>query len=79
MKYTVGETAPGEIDFGKQVLSYSSKIGADLIIIMTKQRSGLKDIFMGPFEEFIINNHDQIPVMCVNPSTKNVTYEYLGK
>jgi len=79
VKYTVGETLPGEIDFGKQVLNYASKIDADIIIIMTKQRGGLKDIFVGPFEEFIINNPDQIPVMCVNPSNKNVTYEYLGK
>ncbi|MDP1727549.1 MAG: universal stress protein [Bacteroidota bacterium] len=54
-------------DFIKDLFSYSKKVQADLIIILTTAQKGIKDKVLGPVEQQIINNIEQIPVMCVNP------------
>lgn len=53
--------------FEKEFISYAKNTEADLIVILTTVDKDLKDLVMGPIEEFVINNKDQIPVMCVNP------------
>ncbi len=53
--------------FEKEFITYAKKIEADLIIILTTIDKDLKDLVLGPIEEVIINNKEQIPVMCVNP------------
>ncbi len=54
-------------DFIKDLFSFSKKVQADLIIILTTAQKGIKDLVLGPVEQQVINNIDQIPVMCVNP------------
>ena len=54
-------------NFSKDFISYSTSIGADLIIILTTAEKDLKDMIIGPEEQYVINNEPQIPVMCVNP------------
>jgi len=54
-------------NFAKDFLAYSTKINADMIVILTTADKGLKDIVLGPEEQMVINNEQQIPVMCVNP------------
>ena len=54
-------------NFSKDFITYSNSIGADLIIILTTAEKDLKDMIIGPEEQYVINNEPQIPVMCVNP------------
>ena len=54
-------------DFAKDFIKYAKDISADLIVIVTTADKGIKDFFLGPIEQQIINNDEQIPVMCVNP------------
>lgn len=62
--------------FAKQVNDYAASINADLIMIMTNPEKGLKNYFLGSYDEEIIFNSAQIPVMCINPRKFN--YEVLG-
>lgn len=57
-------------DFSKDFIQYAKNSSADLIIILTTVEKDLKDFVIGPREQQIINNHEQIPVMCVNPTHK---------
>lgn len=59
------ESAKG--DFAKDFLHYSTRIQADVIITLTTPEKGLKDMLVGPVEQAVINNEQQIPVMCVRP------------
>ncbi len=54
-------------DFAEQTMEYATHINANLIMAMTSENKELSDFFIGPFEEKMINNKYQIPVMCVNP------------
>lgn len=62
--------------FAKQVLDYSTATNADLIMIMTNPDKGFSSFFLGSYDEDIIFNAAQIPVMCINPRRFN--YEILG-
>ncbi len=62
--------------FAKQVNDYSASINADMIMIMTNPEKGLKTYLLGSYDEEIIFNSAQIPVMCINPRKFN--YEVLG-
>lgn len=55
-------------NYVKELLKYSTKEKADLLLIMTEQEEDLViEFIIGPDNEKIINNEAQIPVMCVNP------------
>ncbi|MCB9188659.1 MAG: universal stress protein [Flavobacteriales bacterium] len=54
-------------DFVDQLLDLAGEIGADLITIMNLQRSSLMGMLGARYEQQIITNEDQIPVLCVNP------------
>jgi len=58
-------------NFTKQVLDYATAENADLILIMTNPDKGLKTFLLGSYDEEIIFNPSQIPVMCVNPRDFN--------
>ena len=59
-------------DFTEAVLDTAASVDADLILIMTKPKdSGLKDFIFGRYDEEIIFNKAQIPVMCTNPRPYN--------
>ena len=57
-------------DYSKSTMSKAVEIGADLIIVNTDPETGITDYVMGPYEQKIIANEAQIPVMCIN--TKQV-------
>lgn len=50
----------------KQIVDYSEKVKADLIMIMTDNDSLLPNFIERPEEKIIFNPH-KIPVMCINP------------
>ena len=54
-------------NFAKDFIAFSKSVSADLIIILTTADKGIKDIMLGPEEQMVINNEEQIPVMCVKP------------
>lgn len=56
--------------FEKQVVDYATEINSELIMIMTNPSKGLSFIF-GSYDEDIIFNTPQIPVMCINPREVN--------
>lgn len=67
VKSVVTSAEPKEGDNYKQMIRYSSKINADLLVIMSESDKGIKEFIIGPEQEKIINNDVQIAVMCVNP------------
>ena len=58
-------------NFTKQVLDYATAENADMILIMTNPDKGLKTYLLGSYDEDIIFNPSQIPVMCINPRDFN--------
>lgn len=58
-------------NFAKQVIDYATSNNADLIMIMTDPDQSLKKFILGSWDEQIIFNTTQIPVMCINPRKFN--------
>jgi len=58
-------------NFAKQVIDYATSNNADLIMIMTDPDQSLKRFILGSWDEQIIFNTTQIPVMCINPRKFN--------
>lgn len=58
-------------NFEKQVVDYATSINSDLIMIMTNPSKGLTSFILGSYDEDIIFNTTQIPVMCINPREVN--------
>jgi nucleotide-binding universal stress UspA family protein len=65
--YTIRFVEKGEKTFYDLTIDYAHEMKANLIIAMTTKSKDIADYVIGPFEEKIINNQYQIPVMCVNP------------
>ncbi len=53
--------------FSDQTIEHAHHINANLIVVMTNEDKELREFLIGSFEEKLINNEYQIPVMCVNP------------
>lgn len=70
------QVSPKSSGFAKQVLDYSTTISADMIMIMTNPDKGFSSFLLGSYDEDIIFNASQIPVMCINP--RRFHYEILG-
>ena len=58
-------------NFSKQVIDYATAINSDLIMIMTNPDKGLPTFILGSYDEDMIFNTSQIPVMCINPRDFN--------
>ncbi len=58
-------------NFTEEVMDVATSIDADLIVIMTKPGKGVTDFIFGRYDEEIIFNKSQIPVMCINPRPYN--------
>lgn len=56
--------------FENLVINYATSINSELIMIMTNPSKGLSFI-LGSYDEDIIFNTSQIPVMCINPREVN--------
>lgn len=54
-------------DFEKDFIAYGKQVNANLVIILTTKDKELKDFVLGPVEQKVINNREEIPVMCVHP------------
>ncbi len=70
VKYTE-RTAEKSSNFSKQVIDYATATNSDLIMIMTNPDKGFGKFLLGSYDEDIIFNASQIPVMCINPRKFN--------
>lgn len=53
--------------FVKDLIKYSHEIEADLISIMNFNESGLVSFFGGTYQQQVVSNEHEIPVLCLNP------------
>jgi len=65
-------------DFAKQILSYSSRNCADLIIIMTEPNYDVQGFSYSKWSEALMFNDAQLPVMCINPFNLGTYYYELS-
>jgi nucleotide-binding universal stress UspA family protein len=56
-------------NFQKDLLAFSKKINADMILITTTKHITKVDYIFGAKEQYLISNNEKIPVMCVNPKS----------
>jgi nucleotide-binding universal stress UspA family protein len=65
-------------DFANQVISYSVKTHTDLIMIMTIPHIDVPGFSVSSWDETMMFNEAEIPVMCINPTELgNYYYEWL--
>ena len=62
--------------FSKNVMDYAASVNGDLIMIMTNPDKSLSTFLFGSYDEGIIFNFSEIPVMCLNP--RKFKYEILS-
>jgi len=70
VSYSV-DTASKSSNFTKQVIDFATSRNSDMIMIMTNQEKGLSTYILGSYDEEMIFNTSQIPVMCINPRDLN--------
>ena len=58
-------------NFSKQVIDYATANVADMIMIMTNPDKSFSTFLLGSYDEEMIFNTSQIPVMCINPRKYN--------
>lgn len=62
-------TSKNKGSFQKEILAFSKKIRADLILITTTKHITKIDYVFGAKEQYLLSNSERIPVMCVNPKS----------
>jgi nucleotide-binding universal stress UspA family protein len=70
IKYTVDE-APKSSGFTAKVLEFATSNNTDVILIMTNPDKGFTSFILGSYDEELMFNTPQIPVMLVNPRDYN--------
>ena len=70
VKYTIN-VAPKSSGFSGQVIDFATASNSDMILIMTNPEKGFSSFILGSYDEEMIFNTSQIPVMCVNPRDYN--------
>lgn len=55
------------VDFDKDFIQYAKDVEANLIIILTTKEKEFIEFMLGPVEQKVINNKEEIPVMCIHP------------
>ena len=70
VKYTI-DVAQKSSGFSNQVIDFATTNNTDMILIMTNPGKGVTSFILGSYDEEMIFNTSQIPVMCVNPRDYN--------
>jgi len=70
VKYTI-DVAAKSSGFSQQLIDFATANNSDMILIMTNPEKGLSSFILGNYDEEMIFNTSQIPVMCVNPRDYN--------
>jgi nucleotide-binding universal stress UspA family protein len=69
VKYSISK-ADGS-NFSKSVIDYATSNVSDMIMIMTNPDKSFSKFILGSYDEEMIFNTSQIPVMCINPRKYN--------
>ncbi len=69
VRYTI-TTTDGK-DFSRKVIDYATSTISDMIMIMTNPDKSFTKFILGSYDEEMIFNTSQIPVMCINPRKYN--------
>jgi nucleotide-binding universal stress UspA family protein len=69
VNYTISK-ADGS-NFSKSVIDYATANVSDMIMIMTNPDKSFTKFILGSYDEEMIFNTSQIPVMCINPRKYN--------
>ncbi len=69
VKYSIKKT-DGK-DFSKKIIDYATANVSDMIMIMTNPDKSFSKFILGSYDEEMIFNTSQIPVMCINPRKYN--------
>lgn len=75
VEYMKAEVEKGG-NFSGQVIDYATAKNADMMMIMTNPNAGFTSFLLGSYDEQIMFNTSQIPVMCINP--RKLNYQVLG-
>ncbi len=67
VKYTIKE-AEKHSQFARQTIDYATSNNTDLIMIITSPEKNRVSYLLGSYDEEIIFNTTQLPVLCVNPN-----------
>ncbi len=70
VEYT-STTIEKSANFSQQVIDHATSNNYDLIMIMTNPDTSWTKYLLGSYDEDIIFNGSQIPVMCINPRKYN--------
>ncbi len=70
VEYT-STTVEKSANFSQQVIDHATSNNYDLIMIMTNPDTSWTKFLLGSYDEEIIFNNSQIPVMCINPRKYN--------
>lgn len=65
--FTIHKVEKAKPDIDRYALTVAKMKGAGLLIITATKDWGIEDFILGPVEQKIITNEDQLPVMLVNP------------
>lgn len=68
----------GNASFSQETVQFSEKVDADMVLVMTTRDIAFHDYILGAYEQYIIANSAQIPVMVINPRTDLKKYGYGG-
>ncbi|MCU4175899.1 universal stress protein [Carboxylicivirga sp. N1Y90] len=66
----------GDASFSQETVQYSEEIKADMVLVMTTRDISFHDYVLGAYEQYIIANSAQIPVLVINPRTDLMRYGY---
>lgn len=78
IKYNIKD-ADTKKNYKEHLISYASEIKAELIMIMTDADAFSRDFNVTAWDEKMMFNQTQIPVMCINPIiTGKVYHEFLS-
>jgi nucleotide-binding universal stress UspA family protein len=68
--------ADGKASFQQETISFSRKIEANMILVMTTRDIAFHDYVLGVYEQYVIANSPGIPVLVINPRTDLMHYGY---
>jgi len=66
-------TASGKESFKKEIVTFAKAHEADLVLIMATRDIRWVDYLLGAPEQYILANHEGLPVMCMNPRPAKVS------
>ena len=73
VKYTINSSEKGG-ESAKKLVEYAVETGMDMVAIVTEPQLGTNYFNLGPWNEKIMFNEAQIPVMCINPVQQGFIY-----